>query len=135
MVEWILRAAERLVIPLPVVGDRTRKRKHGGQCERGLQIQCEQVPAHTAIAIVERKRVFEQEMRGGGRQQRGNLFGPHQGEHLGEQLIDAGLGVCAGVHDALAGADDLHVAIAEQFAVGAVVVRDLVAHHVVVDRA
>lgn len=43
--------------------------------------------------------------------------------------------VCAGVHDALAGADDLHVAIAEQFAVGAVVVRDLVAHHVVVDRA
>ncbi len=80
-------------------------------------------------------RVFEQEMRGGGRQQLGDLFGPHQGKHLGEQLIDAGLGVCAGVHDALAGADDLHVAIAEQFAVGAVVVRDLVAHHVVVDRA
>ena len=100
-----------------------------------VQIQGQEIPAGSAVAVVERVDVFEQEVRHDGRLQSGNLVGGREMDHVGEERADVAFAFDSVVDCEAVRALYFHVAFPEQVAVRLVVLVDFVEHDFVVDVA
>ena len=100
-----------------------------------VQVQGQEIPAGSAVAVVERVDVFEQEVRHDGRLQPGNLVGGREMDHVGEERADVAFAFDSVMDREAVRPLYFHIAFPEQVAVRLIALIDFVEHDLVIDVA